>query len=199
MNNYLDISIFDLDDTLIQTTAGIIVYDKNGKHIRIIDTATYNAETDKSIFLEEGEYFDFSQFNELCYLDNEKVRPEFFVMVDRLRNDLPTAIVTSRERKDIIEEWIKNKTGIDVTDKQHFYIFCVSSSDSMFKEGTDAEKKRMSIEYLHKEYGYSLFYVYEDSEANKTEILKTENDEIYIKIMTLASESDIKNIILYED
>ena len=161
------IYVFDLDDTLIHTSAKIIIRNSKNKIIRRIPTSEYNAEQDKSVFLHDGDYFDFSEFNSYDILKNERPTDTFKIMRKRLKEGHNICILTSREDPDMIRTWLYKVHGIDIT--RNIGVFCTSQKDYPFT-GTDAEKKRKTLDFLCYGFGESRFHVYEDSPAMMEEM-----------------------------
>lgn len=170
--------VFDLDDTLIKTTANIIVRSKDNELVRKIPTQIYNAEDDKKVFLSDGEHFDFEEFNSLELLAAEKTTELFELFKQLLEENHPVAIITSRENYDLIDEWLKIK---GISDKPNLMIYCTFSKGFPFT-GTDSERKRQVLEYMSEAYDFNEFIVYDDAEVNVNEMLKL-NDRQGISVI----------------
>lgn len=163
--------VFDLDDTLVKTTANILVRDAAGSLVRKIPTHIYNAEGDKKVFLSDGEYFDFEEFNSLELLAAEETTGLFEVFKKTLEEKHLTAIITSREKYDLIQDWLKIK---GISDNPYLMIYCTFSKGFPFG-GTDANRKKLVLEHLVDTFGITEFIVYDDAEVNVAEMLKLNN------------------------
>lgn len=106
------IYVFDVDDTLIATTACIRAIDKNGNVAFRAGTKIFNAPDSTERLLRPGLSWDFSEFESLDQLKSEPKKISFDVLKE-LSTDpqkVPTIhIVTARQRQDIIYEWLKSE------------------------------------------------------------------------------------------
>lgn len=163
--------VFDLDDTLVKTTANILVRDENDNLVRKIPTHIYNAEGDKKIFLSDGEHFDFAEFNSLELLAAEETTELFELFKKLIEEKHLVAIITSREDYDLIREWLKLN---GISDNPYLMTYCTFSKGFPFG-GSDANRKRLVLEHLVDTFGYTDFIVYDDAEVNVSEMLKLNN------------------------
>lgn len=157
--------IFDLDDTLIKTSAVIIIRNRNtGEELRRIPTSEYNSVENHSVFLTdtETEMFDFSEFNNPDLLSNEQVSGYFENFKQVLTDGEDVYIITSREHTEHIRIWLSKH--LDVI-PENLKIFCTSYDGYPFT-GTDAQKKRKTLKCLVEQFGYNRFHIWDDSDAN---------------------------------
>lgn len=158
------VHIYDLDDTLIRTSARIIVRDRSTDGIkRYIPTSIYNTSSEHTHLLTtETEYFDFSEFNDPDLIVREKLTSNIGFFEISLKMKTPTFIITSREDTRLIKRWVRS---LNLLDTSSLEIFCTFSKDFPY-DGDDAERKMRVLEYLYKERGYKCFRVWEDSPDN---------------------------------
>ena len=101
------IILFDVDDTLIHTTAQIHIK-KNGKLVKKISNAEYNEYK-----LGPGEEFDYSEFDDPNILDNEAFTKYWKTLKREYRRGTHIGILTARGDCDMIFEFFKKK-GIEI-------------------------------------------------------------------------------------
>ena len=91
--------IFDLDDTIIHTTASINVV-KNGKIIKTLTNNEYN-----TYVLRPGESFDYSEFANPKILRNEKFTRYWETLKREYNKGTHISIITARGDANIIREF----------------------------------------------------------------------------------------------
>lgn len=148
------IILFDVDDTLIHTTAHILVR-KNGKVIKRITNAEFN-----EYVLRPGESFDFAEFDDPKILDNEEFTPYWNTLKREYKKGTHIGILTARGNVDMIDKFFKKK-GIDIKSE---LIFAVGDP-KMGLSGSIAERKAVVISQLV-QLGYKTFVFFDDNESN---------------------------------
>ena len=146
--------IFDLDDTIIHTTANINVV-KNGKVIKTINNNEYNTYE-----LKPGEYFDYSEFTNPEILKHEQFTKYWNTLKREYKKGTHISIITARQDATMIKEFFL-RNGIDI--KQEL-VFAVGAPDFMYK-GTIAQRKTRVIKLLSK-IGYDTMIFFDDNEDN---------------------------------
>ncbi len=160
--------IFDLDDTIISTTAEINVI-KNNKVIKTISNRAFN-----TYVLQKGESFDFSQFNDPDKLFKEEFTKYWNTLKREYQRGTHICIITARNDASMIREFFL-KNGIDI--KQEL-VFAVGSPDFMYT-GTIAQKKAQVIKLLNN-LGYTTMIFFDDNEENLKAAKKLENKNLKI-------------------
>ena len=159
-----ELKIFDIDETLFETTAKIRVL-KDGKVVQTLSNQEYN-----NYILNDGESFDYAEFKDAQkFFDESKPIVEILEAAKKEIND-PTKIVkivTARADFDDKEKFLDTfrKHGVDI-DKCHVYR--VGNMDLNCRAAT---KKKILIREMVKElecYSVSLF---DDSIENLNEFL----------------------------
>ena len=168
------IILFDVDDTLIHTTAHILVR-KNGKVVKRITNAEFN-----EYVLQPGESFDFAEFDDPKILDNEEFTPYWNTLKREYKKGTHIGILTARGDTDMIHKFFKKK-GIDI---KYQLIFAVG--DPKLKlNGTIAERKADIISKLVK-LGYKTFVFFDDNESNLQSAKQLES-RYNIKVVTVKA------------
>lgn len=168
------IILFDVDDTLIHTTAHILVR-KNGKVVKRITNAEFN-----EYVLQPGESFDFVEFDDPKILDNEEFTPYWNTLKREYKKGTHIGILTARGDTDMIYKFFKKK-GIDI---KYQLIFAVG--DPKLKlNGAIAERKADIISKLVK-LGYKTFVFFDDNESNLQSAKQLEN-RYNIKVVTVKA------------
>lgn len=164
--------IFDVDDTLINTSANIIIK-KNGKIIKYIPNKEFN-----NYILKPGEEFDFSEFNDPNILSKETFTQYWDTLKREYKKGTHISIITARNNKNMIKDFFL-KNGIDIKSS---LIFAVN--DPLLKlKGTIQQKKSNIIKLLSK-LGYDTFVFFDDDENNLKTAKSLENYN-NIKIHTI--------------
>lgn len=152
--------IFDFDDTLIYTSAKIIVRNKdNNSIIRTLSTKIYNNLNNRS--LPNNEYYDYSEFNDTNLLMHEKSTNCLNILKALLKCKYNCFILTSREHPiDIFQYLYKKKIVIPGE-----HIICTNQEGTHYT-GSDGERKLQAIIDLYNK-GFRNFHIWEDSEEFK--------------------------------
>lgn len=166
------ILLFDVDDTLIHTTAQIGVL-KNGRLLKKITNDEFNEYK-----LKPGESFDFSEFDDPNLLNKEALTPYWKTLKREYLKGTHIGIITARGDCDMIYKFFKGK-GIEIKRKLVFAV----GDPKMNLSGTVAEKKSKVISKLAI-LGYKTFVFFDDNEANLN-FAKSLESKYKIKIVTV--------------
>lgn len=159
-----DLTIFDIDETLFETTAMIRVV-KDGLVVKQLSNSEYNTYE-----LKDGEDFDYSEFkdSEKFYTESKPIHD----LLDKVRVSLDSGedvrIVTARCDFDCKDTFLNTfrKHDIDI-DRIHVY-----RAGNMDNRIPPAIKKAMIIEGFLKLNKYSKVSLFDDSMSNLKEFLK---------------------------
>ena len=146
--------VFDVDDTLIHTSANILI-NKNGKHIKTIPNKEFNTYK-----LNPGEEFDFSEFEDPNILSKEVFTPYWNTLKREYNKGTHISIITARSDAAMIRNFFL-KNGIDIKQSLIFAI----TDPKLHLNGTIQEKKSQIIKMLSK-LGYETFVFFDDDEGN---------------------------------
>lgn len=164
--------IFDVDDTLIHTSANILIM-KNGKHINTISNTQFNTYK-----LKPGESFDFREFDDAELLSKETFTKYWDTLKREYNKGTHISILTARNDIDMIRNFFLTN-GIDIKME---LVFAVNDPRlNLF--GSVAEKKAVIIKRLSK-LGYKTLVFFDDSEDNLHAAKSLEN-KFDIKIHTI--------------
>lgn len=166
------ILLFDVDDTLIHTTAQIGVI-KHGKPIKKITNNEFNEYK-----LKPGESFDFSEFDDPHILNNETFTPYWKTLKREYEKGTHIGIITARGDCDMIFQFFKNK-GLEI---KRDLVYAVGDP-KMGLSGSVAEKKSVVISRLV-EKGYKTLVFFDDNETN-LKFAKSLENKHKIKIITV--------------
>lgn len=165
------IILFDVDDTLIHTTAKISIV-KNHKVIKRITNAEYNEYR-----LKPGESFSYEEFDDPSILNNEKFTPYWDTLKREYKKGTHIGILTARGDSDMIRDFFKNNSILIKKD----LVFAVG--DPKLKlTGSIAERKAEVISKLVW-LGYKTFIFFDDNETNLRSAKELES-KFNIKIIT---------------
>lgn len=166
------IILFDLDDTIIHTTAEITIM-KGEKFIRHISNSEFNNYT-----LKAGESFDFGEFDDPNILAKEQFTKYWSTLKREYNKGTHIGILTARSDCYMIKQFFKNN-GINIKDE---LIIAINDSKLGLK-GTIQERKAEAIKILANA-GYDLFVFFDDNEPNLNAAKKLEK-EYHIKVQTV--------------
>lgn len=165
------ILLFDVDDTLIHTSAEIGVL-KNGKLINKISNSDFNNYTLKS-----GEEFDFSEFNDPAILDRDIPTKYLTTLRREYNKGTHIGILTARSNCELIHKFLLKK-GIDVKKE---LIFAVNDPKLNLR-GSIQERKAEIIRRLSQA-GYTTLVFFDDNESNLRAAKELANSKI--KVVTV--------------
>ena len=164
------IMLFDLDDTLIHTTAEILLF-KDGKFIRKISNTEFN-----DYVLKPGESFDFAEFDDPKILASSKFTKYWNTLKREYRKGTHIGILTARSNCDMIKNFLLNN-GIRIKDE----LVMAINDPKLGLSGTIQQKKAEAIKILANA-GYNSFIFFDDNEGNLQSAKKLEKEyDIVIK------------------
>lgn len=152
--------VFDIDDTLLHTTAKIHVKDPHGKVVQTLTNQEFNDH-----HLPSGHSYDFGEFrNAAKFRQESKPIGRMINHVKRLTSKPGHHIIfnTARANFDDKNQFLKTfkDHGISM-DKIH-----VIRAGNINKEGPPAEKKAVVIHGYIKKHRYDHVHMYDDSKTN---------------------------------
>lgn len=166
------ILLFDIDDTLVETSAKVFVRTSAGIK-KVLTNDEYNTYK-----LSPGEFFDYTEFDDYERLMKDNLTKYFNTLKREYSKGTSIAIITARGSINGIERFLR-KYGI-ILDRN--LIFAIS--DPILKlKGTIQERKAQVIKKLH-ENGYKTFIFFDDNEDNLHAAKNLENN-YNIKIITI--------------
>ena len=166
------IILFDLDDTIIHTTAKISVF-KNGECIKKLSNSDFN-----DYILKSGESFGFEEFGDFDILSKSKFTPYWDTLKREYNKGTHIGILTARNNCDMIKKFFL-KNGIRIKDD---LIMAINDS-SLGLSGTIQQRKSEAISILAAA-GYKLFIFFDDNEPNLESAKKLEK-KYNIKVQTV--------------
>lgn len=102
------IYIFDVDDTLIATTACVCAVNPDGKIVFKAGTKVFNAPDSTERLLQPGLTWDFSEFESLEQLMIEPTKSAFDFLRN-LRSRSNVYIITARQKQAMLQQWLATK------------------------------------------------------------------------------------------
>ena len=148
------ILLFDVDDTLINTTACIWVV-KNGRYIKKLTNSEYN-----DYKLGPGESFDLREFEDKEILFKETLTKYWYTLKREYNKGTHIGIITARGNCEMIRDFIK-KNGIDI----HKSLVFATDDPKLGLMGTVQQRKAEVIARLYN-MGYRLFVFFDDNLNN---------------------------------
>jgi FMN phosphatase YigB (HAD superfamily) len=166
------IILFDLDDTIINTTAEITLY-KNGKFERSMPNAEFN-----DCVLKPGESFGFEQFANSEILYNETFTPYWNTLKREYRKGTHIGILTARSDSKMIKRFFLSR-GINIKDE-----LVIAVNDPLLGlSGSIQDRKTEAISILANA-GYNTFIFFDDNLPNLKSAKKLET-KLNIKVHTV--------------
>lgn len=151
------IIVFDLDDTLVITSARIHVTDPKSNKTYTLTPEEYNAYQAQA-----NDQLDFSEFRSLDILKAGKLIDYYLkILQEAYRRGIPVSIVTARDNRDLIYQWFKEHIGYPIA---RTLIYAVTDPVHDF-HGTIADRKKMAFRELI-DRGYTDFQFYDDDPEN---------------------------------
>lgn len=166
------IILFDLDDTIIHTTAEIMVV-KNGQCIKKLSNAEFN-----DYILKPGEHFDFGEFDDPNILGDSKFTKYWKTLKREYNKGTHIGILTARSNCGMIKKFFLDN-GIRIKDE---LVIAINDPKTGLK-GSIQQKKSEAIGILA-EAGYKLFIFFDDNEPNLRAAKQLES-EYNIKVQTV--------------
>ena len=157
------IILFDLDDTIINTTAEIMVI-KDGKCIKRLSNSEFNNYT-----LKRGESFDFGEFDDPNILAGETFTKYWETLKREYKKGTHIGILTARSNSNMIKQFFLHN-GIRIKDE----LVIAINDASLGLKGTIQQRKAEAIGILAAA-GYDLFIFFDDNEPNLKVAKELEN------------------------
>lgn len=148
------IILFDLDDTIIHTTAEIGVV-KDGVIIKKLSNSQFN-----DYKLKDGESFDFGEFDDPTILSKSVFTPYWETLKREYNKGTHIGILTARGDAKMIKQFFLDN-GIRIKNE---LVMAVGDPNSGLR-GSIQEKKAKMIGYLV-DIGYKTFVFFDDNEPN---------------------------------
>lgn len=167
--------IFDLDDTIINTSANIKVL-KNGREIKTISNKDFN-----NYILKPGESFDFTEFNDREILSKETFTKYWRTLKREYLRGVHICILTARNDCDMIRDFFL-QNGINIK----LALIIAVNDPRLGLNGNIHERKAQSIQYLHK-LGYDTMIFFDDNKENLEAAKALEKSITDIKIHTIQA------------
>lgn len=149
------ILIFDIDDTLLYSAAKVYVV-KNDKVVHELSSSEFN-----DYVLQDGEHFDFSEFDDLSILLKSTTTPYLDTLKREYAKGTHISILTARGNKQMIKQYFLTN-GIDIKDEILFTVGDMKTSKTVAQRKADCIKKLIK-------YGYKTLVFFDDNEANLLE------------------------------
>lgn len=157
------IILFDLDDTIIHTTAEIYIV-KAGKRVRKMSNGEFN-----DYILKPGESFDFGEFDDPNILANSAFTKYWDTLKREYRKGTHIGILTARSNCDMIKQFFLDN-GIRIKDE----LVMAINDPSLGLKGSIQQRKSEAIGILANA-GYKLFVFFDDNKANLESAKELEN------------------------
>lgn len=158
--------VFDIDDTLLHTTAKIHVKDKDNKHVQSLSNQEFNDHK-----LKHGHHYDFSEFkSSKKFHDESHPMHKMINKVQELSKDKKNHVIfnTARANFDDKHKFLHTfkKHGIDM---KHIHVI---RAGNINHSGLPAEKKAIVMHGYIKKHKYKDAHMYDDSKTNLHHFLK---------------------------
>lgn len=177
--------VFDLDDTIIQTTARIKAIHDDGS-VEWLTSQQYSELTSY-----EGIQFDFTEFNSREILMSEAAYPLYVVFGGLIFAGYNVLLLTARENYDIIDEWASENLHVGLTQIRTkltpvhgFMVNCVHDPESQLVNPNTptAEAKKHVLQHIISKGGYQEIHVFEDSDEICKKLKSLERDNIGLTV-----------------
>lgn len=168
------IILFDVDDTLINTTAGIRIK-KNNKYIKRLTNKEYN-----DYVLKPGEELDFAEFEDSELLSKESFTKYWKTLKKEYHKGTHIGIITARGSIEMIYNFLLDN-GIDIKKELIF----ATDDPKLGLSGSVQQRKAEVISILYN-YGYKNFIFFDDNDGNLKAVKSIENI-LPIKVVTIKA------------
>lgn len=172
-----ELSVYDVDDTLIHSTAKIIVKDKRDGTVREFTTKEFtNFNREKKFEI------DFTGFEDIQHIARGKLIKKYVnkLLLD-IKNGKAVSIVTGRSSVEGVHLLLK-KIGIDIPDDMIYTV--TNTSEPIDSKEEMANRKQLAFIDLIKK-GYKNITYYEDSIDNIRAVKELEKKYKDVKIKTV--------------
>jgi len=172
------ILVFDLDDTLVISSAKIKVCNKKTGECYSLTPEEFNT-------YEKGEHeeLNFDEFKSLEIMKAGKLI-EYYLKIfkEAYRSKLAVGIVTARDDRKMIYKWLREHVGFRIDND---LIFAVNDPVHKFK-GSISDRKKEAFKALI-EMGYNDLQFYDDDDANLKLVKSLEDEYEGINISTIKA------------
>lgn len=167
-------SIFDIDDTLVVTAAKIKVYDLQDNNEYSLTPSEYNNYERKA-----HHHVDFSQFDDRdLLLNGQPIEWVLNILKKTMNKEKAVGIITARQDKQIIIDFLK-KHGVKINPD---FVFAVNDPKTKYK-GSNAERKKQAFKDLI-EMGFKNFKFFDDNIDNLEYAKQLEQEYDDVKVET---------------
>ena len=172
------ILVFDLDDTLVISSAKIKVCNKKTGECYSLTPEEFNT-------YEKGEHeeLNFDEFKSLEIMKAGKLI-EYYLKIfkEAYKSKLAVGIVTARDDRKMIHKWLREHVGYRI---DYELIFAVNDPIHKFK-GNISDRKKAALKELI-EMGYNDMQFYDDDDANLKLVKSLEDEYDGINISTIKA------------
>ena len=172
------ILVFDLDDTLVISSAKIKVCNKKTGECYSLTPEEFNT-------YEKGEHeeLNFDEFKSLEIMKAGKLI-EYYLKIfkEAYKSKLAVGIVTARDDRKMIYKWLREHVGFRIDND---LIFAVNDPVHKFK-GSISDRKKEAFKALI-EMGYNDLQFYDDDDANLRLVKSLEDEYEGINISTIKA------------
>lgn len=172
------ILVFDLDDTLVISSAKIKVCNKKTGECYSLTPEEFNT-------YEKGEHeeLDFDEFKSLEIMKAGKMIDYYLkIFKEAYKSKLAVGIVTARDDRKMIHKWLREHVGYRI---DYELIFAVNDPIHKFK-GNISDRKKAAFKELI-EMGYNDMQFYDDDDANLKLVKSLEDEYDGINISTIKA------------
>lgn len=172
------ILVFDLDDTLVISSAKIKVCNKKTGECYSLTPEEFNT-------YEKGEHeeLNFDEFKSLEIMKAGKLIDYYLkIFKEAYRSKLAVGIVTARDDRKMIYKWLREHVGFRIDND---LIFAVNDPVHKFK-GSISDRKKEAFKALI-EMGYNDLQFYDDDDANLRLVKSLESEYDGINISTIKA------------
>lgn len=178
--------VFDLDDTLIKTTARIRAIHSDGS-LEMLTSHQYSELADYS----DIKSLDYSEFNSGTLLMSEAIKPLIGVFAGLIYSGCNVLLLTAREDYDIIDDWIAENTKFGLTQIRTKLapvhgpmLHCVHDplNEVVSPELPTPLAKKKFLEYVINKGGYENIHLFDDSSEICKNIKSLERENIKLKV-----------------
>ena len=172
------ILVFDLDDTLVISSAKIKVCNKKTGECYSLTPEEFNT-------YEKGEHeeLNFDEFKSLEIMKAGKLIDYYLkIFKEAYRSKLAVGIVTARDDRKMIYKWLREHVGFRIDND---LIFAVNDPVHKFK-GSISDRKKAAFKELI-EMGYNDLQFYDDDDANLKLVKSLEKEYDGINISTIKA------------
>lgn len=172
------ILVFDLDDTLVISSAKIKVCNKKTGECYSLTPEEFNT-------YEKGEHeeLNFDEFKSLEIMKAGKLIDYYLkIFKEAYKSKLAVGIVTARDDRKMIYKWLREHVGFRIDND---LIFAVNDPVHKFK-GSISDRKKLAFKELI-EMGYTDLQFYDDDDANLKLVKSLEDEYEGIRISTIKA------------